>query len=109
MVAIFSSKDTVSEPAFITPWSLIHLTAGMASRSYMHFWTGQFSHAVYEIVGSKRVFNAVGFTVKKPSSLSNSFGDHLSFSTGQMIPISGPWTTVTVVLFVLFCVGRVEF
>ncbi len=109
MVQVFSSKDTVENPAYVTPWSLIHFTAGMAANQYMHFWTGQVSHAIYEFIGSKRIFNAVGFTVKKPSSLHNSFGDQGSFTAGQLMRLRGPWTVVTIALFGVFCLAKIEF
>ncbi len=107
---LFSSKDTVPAPAIITPWSLIHYCAGAASRKYMHFWTGQTMHIIYEFIGSKKIFTAAGFEVKEKSSVMNSFGDHFSFSAGQFpIVKNAPWGLMTVALFAWFTYKKVEF
>ena len=106
---IFGNKDTVAKPVLITPWSLIHFCSGMVANKYMRFWTAEIGHGLYEVVGSKRVFETFGFTVKDYSSGGNSFGDQACFTTGYLLNIKGPWELVTIGLFIAFTTQKIEF
>ena len=102
---IIAWKDDMVDPALITPWSLIHLVVGAASKSYVDFYTGQTLHIVYELIGSKNVGKFFKMNVRRSSDL-NSVGDHLSFSLGQTAP-KRPWTMVALLLFCLFTWNKV--
>ena len=106
---IFGKKDTVEKPVVITPWSLIHFCSGLTASKYVHFWTGQIGHGIYEVIGSKRVFEKFGYPVKEHSSTINSFGDQGCFTLGHILNIKGPWEWVTIGLFMLFTSRKVEF
>jgi hypothetical protein len=105
---IIGWKDGVTTPVLFSPWSLVHLATGAASRGYVSFYTGQALHIAYELVGSKAVFEAAGFTVKRPSSQLNSIGDHTSFTIGQNAP-KGPWGFTMLALFSIFTYRGIEF
>ena len=105
---IFNWDEDALNPAFVTPWSLVHITVGATSRGYVSWYTGQFLHIAYELIGSNLVFSKLGF--KKygiPDSDLNSWGDHLSFTFGQSIP-RGPWGWATVGLFAAFTYFEIE-
>ena len=101
-------KDTKEEPCVFTPWSLIHLTSGAASREYLDFWVGQAGHIAYEAVGSKAVWKAFGDDTVRKSSFENSVGDHAAFTAGQCFLKGYYWKWITLGLFAVYQAYKVE-
>ena len=106
---VFKRTDSKTHPAILTPWSLVHFAAGAASKNYMSLFKAEFAHLVYEIVGSKRIFNMLGFNIKKESSFVNSVGDQAIFTLGRAVHKSEIWTWVTVAVALLYTVLGIEF
>ena len=109
MVRFYAASDNERKPAILTPWSLVHVAAGAASKSYTGFWSAELAHLIYELVGSKRVFNLVGFNVTEKSSFINSVSDQGAFTIGRMLNKSTKWTAITLALAVSFTVLGIEF
>ena len=106
---LFGRTDSEAKPAIPTPWSLVHFTAGAASMEYANFWVAEFVHLLYEKIGSKRIFNSVGFNIQDASSLENSLGDQAIFTLGRALPRSKAWLPVTAGIAFLFVKHRIEF
>ena len=104
---IIGWKDSLSDPVLFSPWSLVHLATGAFSRGYVSWYTGQALHIGYELIGSKRIFQSAGFSVKGPSSQLNSVGDHMAFTLGQSAP-RGPWGWTMLALFSVFTYKKIE-
>ena len=106
---LIERTDSKEKPAVLTPWSLVHVASGAASRSYTGFWSAELIHLIYELIGSKRVFNLFGFKITKESSIINSVGDQASFTLGRALPKSDMWTWATVGMAIVFSSLGVEF
>ena len=106
---LYERTDSKAEPAIVTPWSLVHLAAGAASKSYMSFFKAEFAHLLYELVGSKTIFNLFGFNIKKESSFVNSVGDQAIFTLGRAFHKSELWTWATVVIAFVYTLLGIEF
>ena len=106
---LIGRTDSERKPVVLTPWSLVHLVVGAATKQYISFWTAELLHAAYEIVGSQQVFNSLGFDVHEKSSVVNSVGDQLVFTLGRNLPSSRLWSLVAVGIAFGFTRVGVEF
>lgn len=106
---VFGRNDTVDEQTIFTPWSLVHVAVGAASKTYVSFETGELLHAAYEVVGSKRIFNILEIKVTEESSFVNSLGDQLAFTVGRFLPGHYMWGAVSLVMAYSFVELGVEF
>ena len=106
---LIGRTDSEKQPVVLTPWSLVHLAVGAATKQYLSFWTAEFAHAAYELVGSQKVFNSLGYDVRERSSTLNSVGDQLVFTVGRFLPKSRLWPWVAGGIAVGFVVLKVEF
>lgn len=86
---LFGKFDFVHSPALFTPWSLMHFTSGVVSRSLLESRDrASFLHALYE---SKDFFFAYvmkkGLNPEKEGNVQNSWlnsiGDQIAFEIGS--------------------------
>ena len=106
---LYARADSEEQPAILTPWSLIHFTTGAASSSVFSFWTAELLHFGYELIGSKRIFNSLGFNITKSSSFINSVGDQAVFTVGRMMKKDSIWSLISFVLALVYIKLGVEF
>ena len=106
---LFGRTDSKEKPVVLTPWSMIHFVTGAASLNYTGFWSAELMHLIYELVGSKRVFNLVGFNITKEDSIINSLGDQGAFTAGRFMKKRNVWTGLSVILALVYIQMGIEF
>ncbi len=108
-----SRFDSKTDPALLSPWSIIHFAFGGLAyqyKKYINFTIAEILHLAYELSGGKQVFEQLGFEPKHDSSLENNITDQAAFTLGwYFAPRSLRYDIVAPAGFFLFSVLKVGF